>query len=353
MKADFVITIPAGPDFDPRLRQTLKSLRCQSPCVKVAFCDASNDARAHALAAEYQDIIDYVRHGPDAGQSAAINEGWRALDGRFYGWLNVDDYLAPNALSLALDAFNTNSEPDIVYGQSLMLRNGTFTGLHHEVQPPSDYLYRSNIISQPSCFVSKKALFDVGLVKEDLHFTMDWDLWARLMERAASFHYAEDIFSVVALSQDTKTSQFGEARFSEIKTFLAQYNDPATARKSVAAMRLDNAAEYGGLSSILKRIIRLVPNRKMSRKSFEGSLGQNRSILSLPLFHYDSDPKTQLIIHFENRKPRKIHIENQTPILTSDKVVDISLYLSSAETMILCIKAEEQMAIDLRMIILR
>lgn len=347
MSATFAITIPAGPSFDPRLRLTLESLRGQNVNVNVALCDASNDSRVKALAGEYKDIIKYVRHGPDLGQSAAINEGWNALEGQFYSWLNVDDYLAPNALALVLGTFETKFHIDVVYGQSLMERDGHFVGLHHEVQPPSDYLYRSNIISQPSCFVRKKALFESGLVNEDLHFTMDWDLWARLMQGGSRFYYEKNVFSVVALGQNTKTSQFNTARLSEIKSILAQNNGPLAAYKSIMAMRLNHSAEYGMLGCLIKQFIRFMPHRKMQVKPFEIAVAESQSTLKLPLFHFAQEPKTHLTLRFKNRKDRVIRISGEAPVYSNAKVVEMKLSLNPARVMILEIETNDQTSTNL------
>ena len=169
MPRTYVFSVPIGPAHIDRLPQTLKSLAAQSVPVKVALCDASGSAKCKAIADAFPDLIAYRRHGPDKGQSDAINEGWREVEGDVYSWLNADDYLAPDALDIVERAFDDNLQAEIVYGQSLILEeDGTYIGLHPAVSPDIDLITRSNIISQPSCFYKGDLIKALGPVRQEL-----------------------------------------------------------------------------------------------------------------------------------------------------------------------------------------
>ena len=55
---------------------------------------------------------------PDAGQSAAINQGWQQTQGEIIGWLNSDDRLAPGALARVGDFFANHPITSIPKGRS-------------------------------------------------------------------------------------------------------------------------------------------------------------------------------------------------------------------------------------------
>ena len=275
----FVLTVPAGPVFEPRMAQTLRSIAAQGIQVGVALCDVSDDPRAHDLAAEFTHLVAYRRHGADKGQSDAINEGWRAVDGDIYGWLNCDDALTPAALGRVADIFKTSPDVDVVYGQSLILDDqGAVIGAHPAVRAPSERLYYDDIISQPSCFIRRKALFDLGLVQEDLHYTMDWDLWVRLMESGARFQYLPEVLSSVIWATDTKTGQLSVRRYQELWALLSR-NCPVSRRiKSMIGFTQHHFSAY----------------RDNAISSASWDFFRTDGKLRLPIFHYEADKITAL-----------------------------------------------------------
>lgn len=246
----FVLTVPIGPTFDPRAEETFRSVlsaRGQDTDVTVALCDCSDDARAHRLGETFRDIIGYERHGPDSGQAAAIAEGWDALKGDLVGWLNADDELTPNALETVRSIFDQNPHIDVVYGQSQIIsdRNSDASPvLHPAVEPPSPLLFRSNIISQPSCFVRRTALEKAGGIDTSLHYTMDWDLWVRLMENGAVFHYTDEILSSVYWGSGTKTGEFNRQRIGELWRVVRRNCSLLTGTKTIFAFWQHHRSTY-------------------------------------------------------------------------------------------------------------
>jgi glycosyltransferase involved in cell wall biosynthesis len=77
------------------LGTALESIRCQSTDVQLAVLDASADDSAQSVLVPYRGLIHYAYHHSDAGQSAAIQEGWDNTSGDVVAWLNADDYYFP------------------------------------------------------------------------------------------------------------------------------------------------------------------------------------------------------------------------------------------------------------------
>ena len=355
---EFVITIPAGPDFDPRMKLTLESLHIQKAKVKAALCDVSDDSKCHALIHSYEDLISYTRHGPDKGQSDAINEGWRAVQGDIYGWLNVDDFLAPDALEIAERIFTDNPDIDVVYGQSLIMEGKSFIGLHSEVRPITDDIYRSNIISQPSCFVRRSALFNVGLLDVDLHYTMDWDLWARLYEAGAKFHYVPEVLSVVAWEQTTKTASFNMQRYKELLRLPRRHAGRCAAQRTALSFLLEHLSQYGFAQPVFRTLLRsirkknAVPDRRwrpVGAKADGGSNAQN-IICEVPLFHYEDSTDVTLALGFTHAAKRQIEVGGEAPITHEKPHADIDVRLSSGRAKIIRITAAQGHMSDLRSI---
>lgn len=150
---------------------------------------------ARRAAAEPVSPIVRVISERDSGQSGAINRGLALARGKYFGWLNADDYYLPAGLaeiSRRLAASDAGavvgrcrfvdgagrsvfvpSPPDPVgTGPLLRLLSGWFAG-------------RS--IVQPEAFVRTDVLRRLGGLREKLHYTMDYELWLRLCAAGKRF----------------------------------------------------------------------------------------------------------------------------------------------------------------------
>lgn len=212
----FAVAIPVG-SWHPLISETLESLAVQTPPLQVALMDASNDPRvAEAVRSSSLDLA-YYRTGPDSGQSAAIIEGWNNTESDFVFWLNADDRLAPDTLELVHAALLAEPTLDVVYGLSNFVNtSGNVVGSHDQVEHISSLILRSNIISQPSCFARRTSVEVVGGLNPALHFVMDWDLWIRLFNSGAKFHFIQQNLSFVFMGRATKTYQVSWRRLTEV-----------------------------------------------------------------------------------------------------------------------------------------
>ena len=298
----FAIVIPAGPVFSPTIEKTFQSIAVQNAEVAVALCDVSDSVEIKGFADQYSNLIAYRRYGPDEGQSAAINEGWSKLDAEIYAWLNVDDYLAPNALEIVSEYFRSNPSVDVVYGQSLIAKDGKIIGQHTAVEPISPLMFRSNIISQPSCFVRRKALFDVGLLNESLHYVMDWDLWIRLYEYGAQFSCIQDQLSCVLWHQDTKTATLAPKRYAEIRSLMKGRASAWHIALSQINFLIEHLADYGALQPLF-RVIR-------AGMSKIGRRAKVRTVENIALFHF-CDGERGVKITFKRLVASDIYVDGE------------------------------------------
>ena len=293
MPRTYVFSVPIGPAHIDRLPQTLKSLAAQSVPVKVALCDASGSAKCKAIADAFPDLIAYRRHGPDKGQSDAINEGWREVEGDVYSWLNADDYLAPDALDIVERAFDDNLQAEIVYGQSLILEeDGTYIGLHPAVSPDIDLITRSNIISQPSCFYKGDLIKALGPVRQELDYTMDWELWVRFFKANKRFAYTPEILSTVLWERGTKTSSVNRQRMSEIRKLTATSHSLYVQMKTMIGFYQHYLAEYSPFAPFFGRLIGLGQTGKARRRRYWQAIDAKTEMLgwSIKFYHFSEHP---------------------------------------------------------------
>ena len=127
----------------------------------------------------------------DKGQSDAINKGFKIATGEIVGFINSDDYLAPGSLNKIAEFFTVNINAYFVTGKCYVVDEN-----NHEVREivtlyknfflkflrSTCLIYIINYISQPATFWRKKIMKKVGYFDENLHYSMDYEYWLRLLQ---------------------------------------------------------------------------------------------------------------------------------------------------------------------------
>ncbi|MCX6130057.1 MAG: glycosyltransferase, partial [Proteobacteria bacterium] len=129
---------------------------------------------------------------PDKGQSNAINKGMKLATGEVLHWLNSDDILEPNTL-LNVGLKYLKCKFDLLAGTCSPFDNETkaINNRHTSTMPfglrieditdiKATWL-KGMYFHQPEVFFSRRIWEAAGgYVDEDLHYSMDYDLWARM-----------------------------------------------------------------------------------------------------------------------------------------------------------------------------
>src|SRR5215204_968368 len=84
------------------LDQALESIFAQEIPVEVFVCDGGSTDESVDVIRRWEGRLAGWRSQPDAGQSAAINEGVAKGSAPFVCWLNSDDWLLPGGLARLL-----------------------------------------------------------------------------------------------------------------------------------------------------------------------------------------------------------------------------------------------------------
>ena len=217
----FTIAVPIR-DHVEFLDTALRSIEAQGVDLQVAMLDATADNRAQQIVAAHKVQVGYGYHRTDAGQAAAIQEGWNQTAGDVVAWLNVDDSYFGRALDRVADVFEAQPDVDVVYGHAVHVSaDGDFLGYFPAIDPDPRTLTRSCSICQPSCFVRRRAMERVGGLNTALHYTMDWDLWLRLYRAGYRFAFVDAPLSAVRVHPATKTMSRAPDRYREIGSLLA------------------------------------------------------------------------------------------------------------------------------------
>lgn len=159
---------------------------------------ASSDGTGDVLK-RYRHRLDQCIIEPDRGQSEAINKGLSRATGEIVTWLNSDDMLAEGALAAVAMAFHA-SGADMVSGICVLQQSGRPIGRHMAACPDgplplADLLdldtgwLAGEFFCQPEVFF-RRSLWERagGMVREDLFYSMDYELWVRFAQVGATLH---------------------------------------------------------------------------------------------------------------------------------------------------------------------
>jgi glycosyltransferase involved in cell wall biosynthesis len=190
------------------LEETIASVLGQDyPRIEYAVIDDGSTDETPTVLERYRGRLRAVSR-PNKGQTATINEGFAAASGDVLLWLNSDDTLLPGAVSAAVRHFEEHPEDGIVYGDTLFTDAAGRPLRRSRAQERFEYdrfVRRcENPIPQPSAFLRKRVVEDIGTLDPHFYYFMDWDFWLRagLRHRIA---YMPTTLSTYRLHDASKT----------------------------------------------------------------------------------------------------------------------------------------------------
>ena len=164
------------------IQATIASVLGQAyPALDYLIKDGGSIDQTLSILAGYETRLRWTT-GPDRGQSAAINQGWKLSRGDIIAWINSDDIYYPGALLQVGEFFMHHPEIDLLYGDCDYIdEQGTVLGSYPT--RPYDYLTlvqdTHNYLPQPAVFMRRPLLDQIGCLDESLHYVMDFDYWLR------------------------------------------------------------------------------------------------------------------------------------------------------------------------------
>lgn len=207
--------------------QSILSQRYEN--LEMIVIDGGSTDETLEIIQKYAAHLAYWVSEPDAGQSDAINKGFRHATGDLVTWLNADDYYLDNCLQTVASAYQQHPEASFIFGDGLRVdEKGMKKSVFWEGQQPvfdrQALIFGLNYILQPASFINHSYLKNIGYLNQDLHYGMDTDLWVRLSGIAQPLAIPE----VLAASREygeTKTSSGSFARIEELRRIAEKYSD--------------------------------------------------------------------------------------------------------------------------------
>jgi len=210
--------------------------------------DAESNDNSVEVIKKYSDNIAWWVSEPDSGQSEAFNKGFRKAKGKYLFWLNADDVLLKNSLSIVNNFLEKNIDTDWISGNTIYYDVEGFIKKCTNGPNWNNLAFKNGPINiyGPTSIFSKKIFDKVGGFDESLHFGMDTDLWLRFKANGFKFVKIKQYFWGFRVHEDSKTSH----AFST--------NQSNSFKSESRKIRLKNNVEYNNFGVYFQQLIKLL-----------------------------------------------------------------------------------------------
>lgn len=194
--------------------------------IEYIIIDAMSTDNTAEVLARYRDKVTQIIREPDEGQSDAIVKGFRLARGELVGWINSDDILYPDCVEKIVAAYRSNPTSVLFYNSKIDIISeaGSF---RRRVDVPivnGDQLLRHcNTLVQPGSFYKNEALVKVDYFNKSLRFSMDLDLWLRLLNVGSCVNVGSEPIAGYREWGGTKTSTGDAELLRERKVLLLSH----------------------------------------------------------------------------------------------------------------------------------
>lgn len=336
------------------LEEAILSVLSQDyPNIEYIVIDGGSTDSTLDILKKYSSRIARIISEPDTGQSDAINKGFRLATGEIVAWLNADDCYFPGAVRTAVEAFQAIKDLDFFYGNAVFIdEKSNFLRYFVEVREfGADILLDySDYIMQPTTFFRRDKLHRVGLLREDLHYGMDWDLWCRFARADARFHYEEKLIAANRVYSTTKTLSGGSNRARELMRINNEHKTgivPWGGLSYWAGEAVRNSTNFwsGYFARLLFHMVRRGKGmlRKEHRRYILGVEGhgsrlQQEFTLSVPWYR-PQPTRLEMELYFQGSSGAKIHVQNGSetteqflpPLFSSTVTIPLTQPLSTPQ----------------------
>lgn len=210
------------------LEETIRSVLMQGyPNLEYILMDGGSTDGSLEIIEKYSEWFDHWVSQRDDGQAAAINQGWQEATGDIVAYLNSDDVFHDGALAQVALTFSKHAAAKIIVGDCTVIDE---LGKVILVKRPEGYtretLLLGRSLPQPSVFLQRSVLEEVGYMDTNLHFTLDWAYFLKILS-----HYPMDaliyIPEILSMSREylgTKSTTGLSRTTSERRKVLSDYS---------------------------------------------------------------------------------------------------------------------------------
>jgi glycosyltransferase involved in cell wall biosynthesis len=181
MKEEFVSIVTPCYNSEKTIEKTLRSIESQTyENIEYIIIDGASSDNTIDIIKKHKAKLPKnlkVVSEKDGGIYDAMNKGIRMATGKLVGIVNSDDWYENDTVEQVVNAYKGNKY-EVIYGMQRNYLNGKekTTFIHHH-----DFL-PEQMITHPTCFVTKDTYNDLGLFDTSYRSAADYDLMLRFWE---------------------------------------------------------------------------------------------------------------------------------------------------------------------------
>ncbi|MCM8636678.1 glycosyltransferase family 2 protein [Accumulibacter sp.] len=156
------------------------------PALELVVADGGSTDDTHStlerLSHEFGDRLRW-HAAPDSGPANAVNKALALARGDIVGWLNADDLYKPGAIAAAVASLQADPSLMMVFGEAEHIDECDRIIDRYPTLPattPVANFQNGCFICQPTVFLRRRVLDEVGGLDETLSTAFDFDLWLRI-----------------------------------------------------------------------------------------------------------------------------------------------------------------------------
>lgn len=164
----------------------------------------------------------------DAGQTSALNAGFRRAKGDVLCWLNTDEYYAPDALEIVAEYFSAHPEVDVLFGDCTFVDEAGDT-----VKVKREWGFSRSMLTYygtyiPSCatFFRRRIMDDGHFLDESYRVCMDGEYYLRLAAAGYKFAHISRNLAYFTWHATNISSVLSRQRTSERRRVQFEYGTP-------------------------------------------------------------------------------------------------------------------------------
>jgi len=217
------------------IERTIQSvLRQDYPNLEYFILDGGSTDETLDILKKYDRYINWVSEA-DGGQSNAINKGIRKTKGDIIGIINSDDTYEKGALVSVGDYFANYQEALWVTGKCRTI-NDRDVEIRKAVTLYKNIMLRLkshnvllvlNYISQPATFLRRNVIDLIGLLDENINYTMDYDYWLRIWKHKEP-GFIDRYLANFRLHSHSKSGTTAHLQFDEQLAVAKRYSNSKT-----------------------------------------------------------------------------------------------------------------------------
>jgi glycosyltransferase involved in cell wall biosynthesis len=194
------------------LEETIRSVLLQGyPDLEYMIIDGGSTDTSVAIIKKYAPWLSFWVSEGDRGQPHAINKGLQRTTGEIVAFLNSDDVYLKDALTTIATTFR-QSGAAWVGGQCLEIDEMTgrqFVYGPELPDPPTKWFFRKTkkvyCFPQQPMFWTRQVQETVGLIRDDLQYSFDFEYWLRFLFAGFMPHVISDVLAVSRIHEASKT----------------------------------------------------------------------------------------------------------------------------------------------------